>query len=248
MPDEAAADAALLAAAEVAKAWHNIPPADLKNAVRRVARRVWNAHPVVAKYNGSFDISSWSALASRFDGDDDEMEVLREWAGEYRRTVWDEALAETGFADPLLSETLSCSFVAERVARYQPYPEARAVLEDLGRDFRLGLVTNGPCDLQCDKIERIGLGSYFSAVAISRQVGAMKPDPRIFRHALERLGVAADEAVMVGDSVKHDIVGAHAVGMKAIWADLDSSHDNAAERPDAVIHALSEVRAAVAAV
>ena len=246
MPDEAAADEAIIATARVAKEWHNIPPGDLKNSVRRIARRIWRAYPVVAPYNGEFDVSSWSALAARFEGEDEELKQLRAWAPEYRRQVWTEALAESGIADPLLADTLSCVYVAERRARYQPYPDALPVLRDLGAAYRLGLVTNGPCDLQCDKIEQAGLRCYFAAVAISREVGVMKPDPRIFRIALERLGIAATDAVFVGDSIKHDIVGAHAAGMKAIWFNHDASHASGDARPDAVIHSLSELRPALA--
>jgi putative hydrolase of the HAD superfamily len=44
-----------------------------------------------------------------------------------------------------------------------------------------------------------------------------KPDPAIFRHALERIGATAREAVMIGDSWTNDVVGASAVGIRAIW-------------------------------
>ena len=52
---------------------------------------------------------------------------------------------------------------------------------------------------------------------MSEEAGVSKPDPRIFRIALERLGCAAGEAVMVGDSWSADIVGARAAGIRAIW-------------------------------
>src|SRR5512136_3378115 len=87
MPDESAADEAIVAAALVAKQWHNVPPGDLKDAVRRIARRVFRAHPVVTPYDGNFDVSSWSALSARFDGEDEEMKQLRTWAPDYRHEV-----------------------------------------------------------------------------------------------------------------------------------------------------------------
>jgi putative hydrolase of the HAD superfamily len=242
MPDESAANEALVATAGLAKQWHSVPPGDLKDSVRRVARRVWSANPVVAPYKGNFDVSSWSALNARFDGEDDEMRQLREWASGYRLEVWSEALAENGIADPLLADTLSCVYMAERRARYQPFPDALPVLNDLGRDFRLGLVTNGPCDLQCDKVEQAGLKDCFASVVISREVGVMKPDPRIFAIALDRLGVTASESVFVGDTPKTDIIGARAAGMKAVWLNRERIALPDGITPDAEIHELPELR------
>lgn len=242
MPDESAANEALVATAQVAKQWHNIPPGDLKDAVRRVARRLFRAHPVVAPYDGNFDVSSWSALSARFDGEDDEMKQLRAWVPEYRHEVWSGALAENGIADPLLADTLSCVYVAERRARYQPFPDALQVLRELGQTFRLGLVTNGPGDLQYDKLDVSGLKGCFGAVVVSREAGFAKPDPRIFAIALDRMGVAASDSVFVGDNPRTDIKGAHAAGVKAVWFNRDNSPSPDDIVPDHTIRSLTELQ------
>ncbi len=245
MPDESAANEALVATAQVAKQWHNIPPGDLKDSVRRVARRLFRAHPIVAPYGSNFDVSSWSALSARFDGEDEEMKQLSAWVPEYRHEVWSGALAENGIADPLLADTLSCVYMAERRARYQPFPDALQVLRELGQTFRLGLVTNGPGDLQYDKLDVAGLKGCFGAVVVSREVGIAKPDPRIFAIALDRLGVSASDSVFVGDNPKTDIVGAHAAGIKAVWLNRDSSPSPDGIVPDATIASLDELPAEV---
>jgi len=246
MPDVVAADEAIVAAAQVAKQWHNVPPGDLKDAVRRVARRLFRAHPVVAPYDGNFDVSSWSALSARFEGEDEEMKRLSAWVPEYRHEVWSGALAENGIADPLLADTLSCVYMAERRARYQPFPDALPVLRELGRSLRLGLVTNGPCDLQGDKLDVSGLRGFFGAVVISREVGIPKPDPRIFARALAQLGVAAADSAFVGDTPKTDIVGAHAAGMKAIWLNRDNVPQPEGMAPDRTIRSLAELEQTLA--
>lgn len=51
----------------------------------------------------------------------------------------------------------------------------------------------------------------------SEDVGVAKPDPVIFYHTLQRCGITADAAIMVGDSWSNDIIGAHAAGLRAIW-------------------------------
>jgi len=246
MPDEAAANEALVATAAIAKQWHNIPPGDLKDAVRRVARKLFRAHPVVAAHNGNFDISSWEALSSSFEGDDSEMRQLREWAPEFRREVWNQALCEVGMCDPLLADNLAAVYPLERRARYQPFPDVKPCLDALKPDFRLGVVTNGPCDLQCAKLDASGLRSYFGAVVISREVGLLKPDPRIFALALEQLGTPAQESAFVGDTPKTDIVGAHAAEMKAVWLNRDNVPRQDGMAPDVTINSLAELKSAIA--
>ncbi|MGH2559145.1 MAG: HAD family hydrolase [Thermomicrobiales bacterium] len=82
---------------------------------------------------------------------------------------------------------------------------------------RLGMVTNGPTEVQRAKIELLGVESHVDFIIISEEFGAWKPDPAIFREAL-RLGEAEpDDAVFIGDSPDHDMAGARAAGIRAIW-------------------------------
>jgi putative hydrolase of the HAD superfamily len=63
------------------------------------------------------------------------------------------------------------------------------------------------------------LAPYFRFVLDSRVVGVEKPDPRIFQMALDRAGVAPDEAVYIGDLYSIDVVGSRAAGLDAILLD-----------------------------
>jgi FMN phosphatase YigB (HAD superfamily) len=92
------------------------------------------------------------------------------------------------------------------------------LLDRLQRSFRLAVVSNftgnlGPC------LEELDLMRYFSAVADSGRVGATKPDPRLFRHALDSLGGGVDEEPvwMVGDNFEADIRPAASLGMQTAW-------------------------------
>lgn len=242
LPDESAANEALVATAVIAKQWHNIPPGDLKDAVRIVARRLFRDNPVVAAHGSVFDISSWEALCSSFEGDDDEIRQLREWAPTYRTEVWNHALCEIGVCDPLLADQLSVVYPLERRNRYVPFPDVKPCLDRLATNYKLGIVTNGPYDLQCAKMDATELRSYFGAVVVSRQVGLLKPDPRIFTLALEQLGVGAQDSIFVGDTPKTDIVGAHAAGMKAVWLNRDNVPQPEGMVPDRTIHSLAELQ------
>jgi putative hydrolase of the HAD superfamily len=82
---------------------------------------------------------------------------------------------------------------------------------------RLGIVTNGEVRFQAPKLTRLAIGRYLSTVVISEAVQVQKPDPRIFVHALAEIGCRASETWFVGDDPVNDVLGAAAVGLRAIW-------------------------------
>ena len=91
-----------------------------------------------------------------------------------------------------------------------------AVLEHLAGRFRLGLVSNFTGNLdRC--VAELGLSSLFSVIADSWVVGWAKPDPRIFRFALDRLAAGPEDAWMIGDNFEADIRPAAALGMGTCW-------------------------------
>jgi putative hydrolase of the HAD superfamily len=100
--------------------------------------------------------------------------------------------------------------------RFRAYPEVPGVLARLRQDgARLAVVSNWDVSLH-DVLERTELRPLVDAVVISAELGVAKPDPAIFRAALDRLGAAAGGALHVGDSVEHDVVGARAAGIEAV--------------------------------
>jgi putative hydrolase of the HAD superfamily len=83
--------------------------------------------------------------------------------------------------------------------------------------LKLGVVTNGVSARQRRKLDALGLATAFDAILVSEEEGVRKPDAEIFRRALARCGVAADEAVFVGDHPVADVEGAHRAGLIAVW-------------------------------
>ena len=95
------------------------------------------------------------------------------------------------------------------------YTDAVPVLADLqARGVKTAALTNTGTDV-APPLERLGLGSHLDAVIQSYQVGAVKPEPELFAHALEVLGVPAAETLMVGDTWYTD-AGAAALGMRVL--------------------------------
>lgn len=81
------------------------------------------------------------------------------------------------------------------------FADVAEALAELGESHPLAVVTNGAGCLQREKLAASGLGDFFQAVVVSADLGVAKPDPSVFRHALDRLGVDGADATMIGDSI-----------------------------------------------
>ena len=100
--------------------------------------------------------------------------------------------------------------------RFRAYPEVPEVLARLrAGGARLAVVSNWDVSLH-DVLERTGLRPLVDAVVISAELGVAKPDPAIFRAALDRLGAGPDGALHLGDSLEDDVAGARAAGLEAV--------------------------------
>jgi putative hydrolase of the HAD superfamily len=115
------------------------------------------------------------------------------------------------------------------------------LLARLSRRYRLGLVSNfyGNLETVC---HNTAIQSFFGVIVDSVQAGLTKPDPRIFRRALDELGVTPADATFVGDSAARDMAGARALGMRHIWLTGDPAPPGGPCCPgDAMIHSLEDV-------
>ncbi len=100
-----------------------------------------------------------------------------------------------------------------------PYPEARRVLTELRRrGFQLGLLTN-TSDVAAEPVWGLGIGHLCDAVVLSHEVGILKPDPRIYQLACERLRVRPAECAFVADGGFGELDAAHELGMLAVRVD-----------------------------
>jgi HAD superfamily hydrolase (TIGR01662 family) len=97
-------------------------------------------------------------------------------------------------------------------------PGARPLLEAIvEQGLRVAVVTNNVRQEQEIKLARCGLTSLVGTLVTSEEVGVQKPDPRIFQTALDRIGVSAPDAVMVGDAWLTDVEGARRAGLRPVW-------------------------------
>jgi putative hydrolase of the HAD superfamily len=119
---------------------------------------------------------------------------------------------------------------------FEVLASAQALLEALrARGLKTGVVANSWPDpgrvLRADA-ERYGLAPYLDVQVWSEEVGARKPDPAIFVHALDELGVDPVDAMYVGDTLETDVAGSAAVGMTTVQALWFRADDTGGIEPD----------------
>ena len=122
--------------------------------------------------------------------------------------------------DEPLVRRLSDAYVAISPLQTALFPQAIETLEALKQmDFKLHIITNGFQEVQFVKLENCGMRAFFDVVVCSEFVGKNKPDPAIFKYALNQAGAKAEKSVMIGDDYHVDVAGALRAGMRAIWFD-----------------------------
>jgi len=124
--------------------------------------------------------------------------------------------------------------------------DAISTLEILkSRGYRLGLISNTSDDNNVQGIiNRWGVRSFFETIITSAALGIRKPDAHIFRVALDRLRVQPEAAVMVGDTLEADVLGANQSGIYSIWITRrvqDPEEGVLAIQPQAVVTALHQI-------
>lgn len=159
-----------------------------------------------------------------------------------------ELLAQHGYDGEDRVDAAIAWFRANRFHGLELFPDSIRVLERLrygpvGTAPRpLGIITNGPAEVQREKVALLQIRPLVDFVIISGEFGTSKPDPAIYAAALEQTGTTPDETVFIGDSAEHDIAGAQASGMRSVWINRHASPWRGSERaPDRVVRHIGEV-------
>lgn len=110
-------------------------------------------------------------------------------------------------------------------------PGAEPMLARLSKKHKIYIVTNGNAVSQAARIEISGLGAYILGCFVSEAVGVGKPDIRYFRHVFSHIpGFDRERAIVIGDGLSSDILGAHLAGTDSIWYN-PSKHPNPEKIP-----------------
>jgi len=126
-------------------------------------------------------------------------------------------LLEVGINNPELALHIGREYLEMLPSRTELVPFAKELLEYLYRKYPLTIVSNGFIEVQYKKLRSANLEHYFTHVVLSEEAKALKPDKRIFEHALNLNNAKASETIMIGDSYEADIIGAQNAGIDQVY-------------------------------
>jgi HAD superfamily hydrolase (TIGR01509 family) len=163
-------------------------------------------------------------------------------------------LMRVGIDNPNHAADLSATYRRTRDEALALFPDALDLLVYLKQKYPLGLITNGPADIQREEVVTLNLEEFFEHIFIEGEVGEGKPLQSVFKKAQEAMGFEPRELLFVGNSYDHDIAPAIEAGWRTVWirreSDIPPSADvdkeplpkekpSGAPDPDAVIDNLA---------
>lgn len=224
--DQKSVAEAFKATCQAAQQKYGIDPEAFEEAVRKEARELYASYETY-EFTQMIGINPFEGLWGNFLDDDDNFRKMKGIVPTYRKDAWTKGLQAFGINDPAFGEELAEMFPAQRRKSPFVYDETFQVLDELKGKYQLLLLTNGSPDLQNTKLDITPeLVPYFDQIVISGAFGRGKPDPSIFEHALELMGLQKDEVIMVGDNLMTDILGASRVGITSVWINRHDKERN----------------------
>ena len=238
--DQKSVKEAFSATCLVAAEKYDIDSDELEDAVREEAKLLYSSYETYP-FTQMIGINPFEGLWGNFLDDEENFRKMSEIVPMYRKESWKKGLLRLGVDDDEFAAILAERFPEERRNKPFVYDDSFAVLDQLKGKYKLLLLTNGSPDLQNTKLKITPeLNSYFDQIVISGAFGKGKPDPSIFEHALSLLEIGKEDALMVGDNLMTDILGATRAGIKSVWINRHDKERNEVV-PDFEIHHLSEL-------
>jgi len=199
-----------------------VDPFELEQSVRVEASNLYASYETYP-FTKMIGINPFEGLWGTFDDEGEQFQQMKEIIPAYRRDAWTRGLQRIGIDDPKLGEQLAGYFPKARRNNPFIYKETFQVLDRLKDRYKLVLLTNGSPSLQMEKLEITPeIAPYFKDIVISGTFGKGKPDPSIFQFALSTNHLKADEALMIGDNLLTDILGASRAGIRSIWINREN--------------------------
>lgn len=130
-------------------------------------------------------------------------------------------LTKLGVPETEVPTEISWQFTNILPQKAAVFPFTFEVLDYLRPKYGMHLITNGFKDIQYIKLASSGLAEYFGEVITSECSGFLKPDPRMFAHALQLTGANAETSLMIGDNLECDVLGAYNAGIDQVYFNVD---------------------------
>ncbi len=143
----------------------------------------------------------------------------------------------------MMAQRMSDSYLAYTVedAFLEPYAhETIRYLRDKG--YRIHILSDGFFEVQIMKIKMAKIASFVSHLISAEEVGALKPDPRIFEYAVDKANTTKEKSVFVGNDYQNDVLGAYNAGLDQVFYNKKNVNvDELPVKPTYTIHSLREL-------
>lgn len=189
----------------------------MRRALGEVLKELESADPEAA---GMLDVARMIAIRERVH---EELLYKVIELNEIRHESMRQALRDIRRPDDELAEHLFGVYVKHRDAGQSLFDDVLPAFQSLDGSYKLGLLSNGN-----SYADRLGLQGFVSFQVFSQDHGGIeKPDPRLFRIALQESGCRPDELLHVGDSLEYDVAGAVNAGVQAVWLNRNGGQSDA---------------------
>lgn len=240
--DEKSVKEAFRSTCEVAERKYGVDPEELEEKVRKNARKLYSSYEIYP-FTQMIGINPFEGLWGDFNDPGEGFQKMKDMAPGYRKDAWTSGLNDLGIDDPAFGHELAETFPKERRKKAFLYEDTLEILDELKGKYQLLLLTNGSPELQHIKLEiSPEIPPYFDHIVISGGFGKGKPDKSIFEHAVEKLSVQKEDALMVGDNINTDILGAVRTGIPSVWINRKGKERNKEIAPTYEITSFSELK------
>ncbi len=141
---------------------------------------------------------------------------------------------EVDFARAYMNHLSDASFL---------YNESVQLIEDISKNHRLAIITNGLKEVQNKRVGKSIISNYFETIAISEELQVAKPDPKIFEITLSSINYTdKSKVLMVGDSLTSDIQGGINFGIDTCWYNPNKSTNKSKITPTYEINCLMDLK------
>jgi len=151
--------------------------------------------------------------------------------------------SRTGKMQTSLAEQMSSAYLAEMTRQAALEPGSFEVVRYLyEKGYRLHVISDGFFEVQILKLQVSKLSPFIAQLITAEEVGALKPDKRLFEYALKKANASADTSIVIGDDYQNDILGAKNAGLDQVFYNKHNT-DTASlpEKPTFVIRRLREL-------
>ncbi len=161
-----------------------------------------------------------------------------------RREVMEMVFEKLNIDDTPLAHKIGNAFQKRRDEEIFLFEGAAETVEYMYRNnVALAMMTNGETEKQRAKIEKFNLEKYFKVILIEGEQGFGKPDERVYKKALDGLGLKPEECWAVGDNLEWDVGAPQKLGIYGIWNDFEKKGlpEDSAIVPDRIINNIQEL-------